>query len=223
MIGMRGSTNREPFAIVVFQNRLKTLGFTGGCETPEKPAYCGKLNFTFRPKMTNHGSNQPSRASDSPSSPDEDDDDLVVAEFATPAAPHRSQPDAATKTDAAPNSDPIIECELVDGTSVDSPPVQTPLETLEQHKSAPAKPETSHAAQIALDTASISRRGGAVAAVLLGLLAIGGSWLTIYSGINALIGLPLSIWAMQSTWRQAALTGMILCVIGGLCSLILSA
>ena len=61
--------------------------------------------------------------------------------------------------------------------------------------------------------ANLAARGGAVASILLGILAIAGAAITPYSFINALLGLALGLWGMSSNVRWPML-GLILCLVG---------
>ena len=68
----------------------------------------------------------------------------------------------------------------------------------------------------------LQTKGGAVGGVLLGALSIAGSFLTIYSVINAFIGLALSLWGLNSGERKLAQIGMVLSGIGMVLSFILA-
>jgi hypothetical protein len=55
--------------------------------------------------------------------------------------------------------------------------------------------------------------GGAVGSLVLGLISIPGSLVTAFSMINALIGLGLGFWGMNSPRRRLAQIGRLLCLI----------
>ena len=63
---------------------------------------------------------------------------------------------------------------------------------------------------------NIKAKGGAVGAVVLGLFAVVGSFLTGWSAINAAIGLCMGLWGLTSPKRTLALIGVALCVVGAL-------
>jgi hypothetical protein len=57
-------------------------------------------------------------------------------------------------------------------------------------------------------------RGGAVAALLLGVMAIFGGYFTGMAMFNALIGMGLGAWGLNSQRKRTAQVGMVLCIIG---------
>ena len=75
--------------------------------------------------------------------------------------------------------------------------------------------------QSALARESISSVGGAVASVFLGILALAGSFLTVFSAINTVLGFGLGIWGLTSPRKRMAVTGITLCVIGFVVPLVL--
>ena len=66
----------------------------------------------------------------------------------------------------------------------------------------------------AFNQLNMQTKGGAIGGVLLGLLSIGGAWLTGYSIINAALGLMLSCWGLRSSARQWAGAGIALSLVG---------
>ena len=66
---------------------------------------------------------------------------------------------------------------------------------------------------------NLAALGGAVGAIILGIWSIGGALLTPYSCINALLGMMMGIWGLNSSRRKMAILGMILCLIGLVLSL----
>jgi hypothetical protein len=68
---------------------------------------------------------------------------------------------------------------------------------------------------------NISAKGGAVAAVTLGLLTIFGAFITQWSMFNGIIGLPLGLWGLSSPLKRTTWAGIFLCVVGlALCALL---
>ena len=72
----------------------------------------------------------------------------------------------------------------------------------------------------AFNQVNMQTKGGAIGGVLLGLLSIGGAWLTGYSIINAALGLMLSCWGLRSSARQWAGAGIALSLVGAVLSLL---
>jgi len=67
---------------------------------------------------------------------------------------------------------------------------------------------------------NIQAKGGAVGAIVLGTLAIAGSFLTGYSAINAVIGFLMGLWGLSSPKPKLALIGLVLCIVGGFLSVL---
>jgi len=65
-----------------------------------------------------------------------------------------------------------------------------------------------------LATESISSIGGAVASVILGVLALLGALVTSFSAINAVLGFFLGLWGLQSPRKRLAGAGIVLCIFG---------
>ena len=61
---------------------------------------------------------------------------------------------------------------------------------------------------------NISAKGGAVAAIVLGCLAIFGAFLTQWSLFNALVGLLLGLWGLKSNLHRTSMIGICFCLIG---------
>ena len=59
-----------------------------------------------------------------------------------------------------------------------------------------------------------SARGGAVAALLLGVMSIFGGYFTIAAVLNGLLGIILGLWGTQSTFKRVAWTGIGLSLTG---------
>lgn len=59
---------------------------------------------------------------------------------------------------------------------------------------------------------NLAARGGAIGALLLGLLALAGAWLTPWAAVNAVLGLMLGAWGLYSPMRRTSLIGMALSV-----------
>ena len=72
----------------------------------------------------------------------------------------------------------------------------------------------------AFNQINMQTKGGAIGGVLLGLLSIGGAWLTGYSIFNAALGLMLSCWGLRSSARQWAGAGIALSLVGGILSIL---
>ena len=61
---------------------------------------------------------------------------------------------------------------------------------------------------------NVAAKGGAVAALVLGCLAVFGAFVTQWSLFNAVVGLVLGLWGLGSNLSRTAVVGMILCGIG---------
>ena len=61
---------------------------------------------------------------------------------------------------------------------------------------------------------NVSAKGGAVAAIVLGGLAIFGAFVTQWSLFNAIVGLVLGLWGLKSNLTRTAVLGICFCVIG---------
>lgn len=61
---------------------------------------------------------------------------------------------------------------------------------------------------------NIAAKGGAVAAVTLGLLTLFGAFVTQWSIFNAVVGIVLGIWGLKSPLKRTAWLGLSLCVAG---------
>lgn len=61
---------------------------------------------------------------------------------------------------------------------------------------------------------NVAAKGGAVAAVTLGLLTIFGAFITQWSIFNAAIGLALGVWGLSSPLKRTAWIGLTLCLAG---------
>ncbi len=77
-----------------------------------------------------------------------------------------------------------------------------------------APPGIVTAPNISEDLQAIAAKGGAVGAVVLGVMAIAGSFITNWSIVNGLMGLALGLWGLTSRRRGLAWIGLILCLIG---------
>ncbi|MEM7455167.1 MAG: hypothetical protein AAF456_12530 [Planctomycetota bacterium] len=76
------------------------------------------------------------------------------------------------------------------------------------------------APDISADLEAIAAGGGAVAATVLGLLTVGGSFVTNWSIINGIMGIMLGLWGLSSRRRRLAWIGLILCFVGSILSII---
>jgi len=71
--------------------------------------------------------------------------------------------------------------------------------------------------------ANLSAKGGAVGAMVLGVMAFAGSFITSYAILNSFMGMALGLWGLRSNHRRMALVGISLCVISAfLCALDIS-
>lgn len=60
---------------------------------------------------------------------------------------------------------------------------------------------------------NLAAKGGAVGAIVLGTLALLGSFITSYAILNAVIGLLMGVWGLNSSHQRMAGVGMVLCLI----------
>ena len=67
---------------------------------------------------------------------------------------------------------------------------------------------------------NIAANGGAVGALVLGIWSLIGSFITNWSMINGVLGLLLGVWGLTSRRKRLAWTGILLCVVSILLSMI---
>ena len=68
--------------------------------------------------------------------------------------------------------------------------------------------------RLAPNLENLSANGGAVGAFVLGLWCFLGSFITSWSLINGVLGLPLGVWGLISRKKKTAWIGIVLCLIG---------
>ncbi|WP_148618648.1 hypothetical protein [Mariniblastus fucicola] len=61
--------------------------------------------------------------------------------------------------------------------------------------------------------AHLAAKGGAVGAIVLGVLSFAGSFITSYAILNSFMGLALGLWGLKSNHRKMAMVGILLCLI----------
>ena len=159
-------------------------------------------------------------------------DDAAIEKI---AAEVWGQPNPSQPAEAIIDAE-VVEAEAVDAVDVGAEDDRAGVVTAEAVNNFDAPPVshaigTNHDLQLAtgiyadpqipaaFNQLSMQTKGGAVGGVLLGLLAIGGSWLTAYSIINAILGLALSCWGLRSSARQWAAAGIALSLVGAILSM----
>lgn len=122
-------------------------------------------------------------------------------------------PDAPSTSEAV---DPIVvasyaeeEHPVEEGSLAKEPPVEP----------APLKPDAGSAEAhfdhlLPPQFQNVSAKGGAVAAIVLGCLAVFGAFVTQWSLFNAIIGLPLGLWGLKSNLTRTSVVGICFCLIG---------
>jgi len=60
---------------------------------------------------------------------------------------------------------------------------------------------------------NLAAKGGAVGAIVLGVLSFVGSFITSYAILNSLMGILLGLWGLRSNHRRMALIGILLCIV----------
>lgn len=71
--------------------------------------------------------------------------------------------------------------------------------------------------------ANLSAKGGAVGAMVLGVLSFAGSFITSYAILNSFMGVALGLWGLKSNHNRMALFGILLCLVSAfLCVLDIS-
>ena len=60
---------------------------------------------------------------------------------------------------------------------------------------------------------NLAAKGGAVGAIVLGVLSFTGSFITSYAILNSLMGVLLGLWGLRSNHRRMALVGILMCLI----------
>ncbi len=60
---------------------------------------------------------------------------------------------------------------------------------------------------------NLAATGGAVGAIVLGVLAFVGSFISSYAILNSFLGLAMGLWGLRSNHRRMASIGMLLCLI----------
>ena len=63
--------------------------------------------------------------------------------------------------------------------------------------------------------ANLAAKGGAVGAIVLGVLSFIGSFITSYAILNSFLGVALGLWGLRSNHRRMAMIGMGLCLLSG--------
>lgn len=74
--------------------------------------------------------------------------------------------------------------------------------------------------QVDRNLENIAANGGAVGALVLGIWSLIGSFITNWSMINGVLGLLLGVWGLTSRRKRLAWTGILLCVVSILLSMI---
>lgn len=130
--------------------------------------------------------------------------------------------DTTTNQDSGPE---IVQAELVaEAELVADPAVEQPEVVYSPRVVPPASSLSKGTSGSSLDTPlqlkNINAKGGAVGAVVLGLLAVFGSFVSGWSAINALIGFCMGMWGLSSPKRKLALIGVALCGLGAFLSMV---
>ena len=117
-------------------------------------------------------------------------------------------------TEEATEASSIVEAEVVPvateptgGTAevVYSPSVATSLQPQFRSATAIAPPPS--------PLENLAAKGGAVGAIVLGTLALFGSFITSYAVLNSMLGLMMGVWGLQSTHKRMAGFGILLCLV----------
>lgn len=61
--------------------------------------------------------------------------------------------------------------------------------------------------------ANLAAKGGAVGALVLGVLAFVGSFISSYAILNSAMGIAMGLWGLSSNHRRMATIGLILCTV----------
>ena len=60
---------------------------------------------------------------------------------------------------------------------------------------------------------NLAAKGGAIGAIVLGVLSFVGSFITSYAILNSFMGVLLGLWGLRSNHQKTALIGILLCLI----------
>ena len=113
------------------------------------------------------------------------------------------------------DSEPPVEPnELEDSSEVVDAIVVAAYDEPDEPTAVPVKSPLEESHQLPAQFQNVSAKGGAVAAIVLGCLAIFGSFVTQWSIFNALIGLPLGLWGLKSSLFRTSMAGICFCAIG---------
>lgn len=123
--------------------------------------------------------------------------------------PERKPPVAPSE----PTNSPSCELSTV-------PPASEPITVAEIVESNRADPAIPARAVWPTPIDNHAATGGAVGSVALGVWSIIAAFITPWSMINAVLGSFLAIWGLQSPRTRTAITGLVICGIGGLLSVI---
>jgi hypothetical protein len=61
--------------------------------------------------------------------------------------------------------------------------------------------------------ANLAAKGGAVGALVLGGLALVGSFISSYAILNSAMGIAMGLWGLSSNHRRMATIGLVLCIV----------
>ena len=127
------------------------------------------------------------------------------------------------KDESLETVEPIEVAEVVENTEVaELAEAVEPIEVAEVAQYAdpaedtqkPQKYEPVISHQLPPQFQNVAAKGGAVAALVLGLLAVFGAFITQWSLFNAVIGMVLGLWGLGSSMPRTAVVGILLCGIG---------
>lgn len=60
---------------------------------------------------------------------------------------------------------------------------------------------------------NLAAKGGAIGAMVLGVLSFVGSFITSYAILNSFLGILLGLWGLRSNHQKMAMLGMLICLI----------
>lgn len=118
--------------------------------------------------------------------------------------PEQIQPDSSADT-------------LEDSQDLENAPIDAEFaesEVVEAEVSSPLTEDFKIPPRMAPNLENLSANGGAVGAFVLGLWCFLGSFVTSWSLINGVLGLPLGVWGLISRKKKTAWIGILLCLIG---------
>jgi len=112
------------------------------------------------------------------------------------------------------DAEEVIDAEVIEAIGVDDELNEDVKTADRSFMDMPPRAHVVQAVPVSFNQRKLQTKGGAIGGVLLGTLSIVGAFLTGYSLINAVLGLMLSAWGLNSGAKKTAKIGLLLSAIG---------